>query len=247
LMNVLKKSLEHKLKTSLQRFRTVKLSISAYAEFIRDDGDKEFNFQNNTIIIISNDNIQNIINSQLNILNDSIEEEALEGSGYVFLHFNSIRAIITRNTRVRAVSYIDSTKWIKSKQAILNPQNTKDNMCFAWAILADKHRVEHTNHPYRISHYKPFFNELNFTGIEFPVKLSDIPKFEKLNNIAVNVFGYNFNYDSTSGVNEVFCNLHTSIFFENSDEIYKNKIELLLIESDELQKDSNKKESHYAL
>jgi hypothetical protein len=31
---------------------------------------------------------------------------------------------------------------------------------------------------------------LNFSGISFPVKLVDIPKFEKQNEISDNVFGY---------------------------------------------------------
>lgn len=42
----------------------------------------------------------------------------------------------------------------------------------------------------RASLYKRFLGELNFDGIEFPVKIKDIGKFEKQNNTRVNVFGY---------------------------------------------------------
>ena len=38
-----------------------------------------------------------------------------------------------------------------------------------------------------VSSYKPFENELDFTGITFPVSFCNIPKFEKLNNISVSV------------------------------------------------------------
>ena len=31
-------------------------------------------------------------------------------------------------------------------------------------------------------------NKLNLKGLEFPMKVKDIPKFEKLNNLNVNVF-----------------------------------------------------------
>ena len=31
-------------------------------------------------------------------------------------------------------------------------------------------------------------NKLNLEGLEFPMKIKDIPKFEKLNNLNVNVF-----------------------------------------------------------
>ena len=33
-------------------------------------------------------------------------------------------------------------------------------------------------------------NELNFDGIEFPVTIDKIEKFERQNNISVNVFGF---------------------------------------------------------
>lgn len=42
---------------------------------------------------------------------------------------------------------------------------------------------------YCVSSYKDFDNELNFNGIEFPVTLKSIVKFEKLNDISINVYG----------------------------------------------------------
>jgi len=39
----------------------------------------------------------------------------------------------------------------------------------------------------RMLNYKKFENELSFTGISFSLKLDDIPKFEKQNNLAVSV------------------------------------------------------------
>jgi hypothetical protein len=42
--------------------------------------------------------------------------------------------------------------------------------------------------------------ELNFDGIDFPVKVGDIPKFESLNNMSVNLFSY----DEKSGIYPVY-------------------------------------------
>ena len=42
----------------------------------------------------------------------------------------------------------------------------------------------------RIWKYKDLVSTLNFSGISLPVKLVDIPIFEKQNEISVNVFGY---------------------------------------------------------
>ena len=37
----------------------------------------------------------------------------------------------------------------------------------------------------RVSRFHKFENTLSFLGIDFPVKLNQIPKFEKLNNLKV--------------------------------------------------------------
>ena len=91
----------------------------------------------------------------------------------------------------KEAGYIDLPKEIKSKGAIINVQN-KDNRCFEYAILSAQYNKEvdqkHTNRP---SKYKEYLGQLNFTGIEFPVSLKDIDKFENQNpEIGVNVYGY---------------------------------------------------------
>ena len=52
--------------------------------------------------------------------------------------------------------------------------------------LSALHPVE-TN-PQRLAKYRQFENELNFNGIEFPIKIKDIPKIETMNNLIINVF-----------------------------------------------------------
>ena len=45
-----------------------------------------------------------------------------------------------------------------------------------WSILAALHPI--STHPERLGNYEEFKEELNFEGIEFPVSLEDIEKFE---------------------------------------------------------------------
>ncbi|XP_051176668.1 uncharacterized protein LOC127291526 [Leptopilina boulardi] len=87
---------------------------------------------------------------------------------------------------MHASSYIDLPSAIKSKQACINIHNT-DNQCFKWSILSALHPIE--KHSDRVAKYRQFQDTLNFTGIEFPVALNNISKFEMLNNISVNVYG----------------------------------------------------------
>ena len=49
--------------------------------------------------------------------------------------------------------------------------------------------VHWKNKPEGIHHYQPYKDELNFDGIEFPVTIDKIEKFERQNNISANVFG----------------------------------------------------------
>lgn len=46
------------------------------------------------------------------------------------------------------------------------------------------------NNPQRVINYVQHIDKLDFSGIEFPVKIRDIPKFEERNNISINVCGY---------------------------------------------------------
>ena len=57
---------------------------------------------------------------------------------------------------------------------------SNDNYCFLWSILAHKYKVD--IHRGRLSHYENDFHELNQGDIQFPMKIKDIPTFERLNN-----------------------------------------------------------------
>ena len=90
----------------------------------------------------------------------------------------------------RGAGYIELPQPIKAKKAVINVQNT-DNRSFEYAILSALHHNEIKDSHQRPSRYKAYLGKLNFTGIEFPVLLKDISKFEKQNlGIGVNVYGY---------------------------------------------------------
>ena len=70
---------------------------------------------------------------------------------------------------------------------MINPQN-KDEECFKWAVIEALHHEDIKHHPERISLLRPYENQYNWKGLEFPVSIKKIDKFEKNNpGIAVNV------------------------------------------------------------
>ena len=96
-------------------------------------------------------------------------------------------------------TFIHTPKALRFKR-IVNVHNTRDNRCFLYSVLAailssssdfnHEKRIFNRNNRQKPSTYKPFFHRLNMRDISFPVKVSDLPKFERLNpDIAVNVLG----------------------------------------------------------
>ena len=76
--------------------------------------------------------------------------------------------------------------------AILNIENY-DGYCFLWSVLAHLHPCN-ISHPNGVSNYRQCFNELDIQGFDFSngFKCSDVHRFEKLNNLSINIFEFNF-------------------------------------------------------
>ena len=86
------------------------------------------------------------------------------------------------------------TKFIASKKAIVNIQNFDDNNCFQYSVLAGMNVIKSglRDHKHRPSSYKPYMHLLNMNGIQTPVPLSAIDKFENQNpEISVNILYMN--------------------------------------------------------
>ena len=79
--------------------------------------------------------------------------------------------------------------------ALINIKNN-DKYCFIWSILASLHPCGN-NHPNSVSNYNQYFNEINIKGFDFTngFRCNDVHKFEKLNNLSINIFELNFHQD----------------------------------------------------
>lgn len=91
---------------------------------------------------------------------------------------------------LRGGSFIPLHQYLK-KTWFRNVVND-DDFCSKWSILASLHEFDCPH--YRVSELNRYDNELNFTGIEFPVQLKDIKIFENLNPlISVSVYMFDEN------------------------------------------------------
>ena len=86
-------------------------------------------------------------------------------------------------------TWVPLPKELDNKKAIINPKN-KENKCFLWCILRALNPCE-KNQERIDKKLKEKENTLNMDGIEYPVSLKDIDKFENQNpTISITVFGY---------------------------------------------------------
>ncbi|CAB4043495.1 Hypothetical predicted protein, partial [Paramuricea clavata] len=89
-----------------------------------------------------------------------------------------------------------------------------DNLCFLWS------HVRHLNPKARrattiTQKDREFITNLDYDGIDFPVKISDIDRIERKNSINISVFGY-------KGKKQFYP-------IRNSKSAYEDHMELLLL------------------
>ena len=115
-----------------------------------------------------------------------------KGTGWYFKEVIRLEIHTVEYKPMKGGSYISLPNFIMRKKAILNMEN-EDDKCFLWSILRYLHPRE--KHSTRISDLTKYDNDLNFKGIEFPVKVKDITKFENQNPDlpGINVFSLDDN------------------------------------------------------
>lgn len=85
---------------------------------------------------------------------------------------------------MRGSGFIDLLQILKNKKSIINLKNTDDEH-FKWSILAalyhDEVRAKNKNKENDAVSYQRRADDLNFNGIDFPVRLYQIEKFMQQN------------------------------------------------------------------
>ena len=95
-------------------------------------------------------------------LKNKMRGSDLEFDGVNFLYYDFNRISLNRGG-----SYIDSPKWFKDKKSTINPRNN-DDKCFQYAVPLVLNIDKINKHPQRISKIKPFIDQYNWKGIDFP-------------------------------------------------------------------------------
>ena len=206
-----------------KRNTKVKLILKCYMISERDNLIKDFPFHSEIEINVEGTNENEIYTTMTDTILERIATlvngSSGGGSGWIFYKIINLELHTVSYRPLRGNTWIPLPKELADKKAIINMKN-KDNKCFMWCI---KRALNPTNNnPERID--KELMEKedtLNMKGIEYPVILKDINRFEKQNpEISITVLGFN--------EKDKVYPLHVSEYIYNR----KHNIILLLIERD---------------
>lgn len=151
--------------------------VCVYEKALDPTVTEERSFKTKNEIVLTSTNIDELYiytRTKDKLLPESTEFEHKE-SDWVLKEIIYLEIRLNKYNPLRGSKHIVLPHFIQNKKAVENVQND-ENKCFQWAVFSALH--SNITNQYRSSCYAEFANELDFTGIEFPVKLNDIPKFQ---------------------------------------------------------------------
>lgn len=214
------------IRDEIYKHGQVKVNFELYGLYYlvsRDIKEIKSFFTNNEIACASS-SLSDIYSDFTNVLETKASEFLERDSGWILERFIHLEVNINKFNPLRASSYIPLPPSISKKKAVINIKND-DEFCFAYSVLAAVYTP--TTHSDRVTSYPDFHQYFDFTGLDFPVPLKQISKFESQNNLSINVYGLENIFTNGKMHCQIVGPLHYSL---NKRDLHIN---LLLIDDSE--------------
>ena len=181
-----------KLTDEMSEKSAIKWYIVVKTRLIRNTQDGETEsitpfFRSKCLIDLIFHTIEDHVEEAFNKILNSFDEFCQNGSGWTLDKILHMEVCVAKYNPLAASSYIQLPKKLQNKKAIINVKNN-DNKCFIWSLLPHKYNI--TDNPHRVSHYLPYEHEILLGDVQCPVSMDKIGKIEQLNNLRINVFGF---------------------------------------------------------
>jgi len=206
------------IKSALGQHRCLKVNLASYVTLDNLEREREYGLNLKNVEIYRETNLDEFWEGEVDKLAARLEAVEIEGSGFSLKQINSLQININKYCPLKASSYLDLPEFIKNKQAVINIKN-EDNQCFKWAILSALYPAKTKQN--KVSSYRNYENEIKMGTIAYPVKICDIPRFEKLNNISVNVFTFEYSEGTRFVKREIHYRFGRHAHYRR---YYKNKV-----------------------
>ena len=196
--NRIRKGLIELIKGELKTRPSAGIQTTGWIRFVRDgpprgpgeahdeEGQERVELAFNSLMtsVYRGSETDQIVDGMVANMKFQIENPALQNSRFVFDEFLYLHVNFHQLNLTRGSSYLPLPDWLARKKAIVNPHND-DEECFKWSVIAaEKVGMKDTQ---RVSNLRKFMDNYDWSGLEFPVSIKDIGKFETRNNISVNV------------------------------------------------------------
>ena len=187
-INRIRKELIELIKRELKTRTSARNQMTAWIRFIHDDeeGQERVELAFNSLMtsVYRGSEPDQIVDRMIDNMKFQIENPALLNSRFVFDEFLYLDVDFHELNLMRGSSYLPLPDWLARKKAIVNPHNDEEE-CFKWSVIG----AENTGmkDPQLVSNLRKFMDNYYWSGLEFPVSIKDIGKFETRNNISVNV------------------------------------------------------------
>ena len=171
----------------------VKWYITLNVSFVRrnsigEEVEHQKTFRGEVAILLKSKEFEMLYNEQVELKMRRLVEFVQNGSGWSTRQVGKIVLSMVAYNPTGGSSFIGTPKSLIGKYVIVNVQD-KDSKYFMWAVLSALHPQDH--HSERVAKYKEFASELNLAGLEFPLTVSNVKKFESFNQTnSINVFAY---------------------------------------------------------
>ena len=176
------------IKRELKTRTSARIQMTAWIRFVHDDEEGqervELAFNSLMMSVYRRSEMDQIADGMITNMKFQIENPALLNSRFVFNEFLYLDVNFHQLNLTRGSSYLPLPDWLVRKKAIVNSHND-DEECFKWSVIAaEKVGMKDLQ---RVSNLRKFKDNYDWSGLEFPVSIKDIGKFETRNDISVNV------------------------------------------------------------
>ncbi|XP_046399973.1 uncharacterized protein LOC124166487 [Ischnura elegans] len=170
----------------------VKINVLVKCTFSKDELSDERWFKTENVRILETDDVDEIVDHQFARLLKEKSEHQAKGSGWTSHEISGLELRINKYRPLGGSTFIELPKKIYNTKTVTNVKNN-DIFCFKCAIYSKF--IAESAPRYLCSRVATYLKDKNFETkydwdcIKYPVNLKDISKFERQNNISINVFG----------------------------------------------------------
>ena len=188
-----KNKLMELIESKLKELGSAKIQTTTWIEFVKEEDDGEIirvekAFNSTMMEAFQGSDMNELVDEMFAKMKTDIENPKLAESKFKINEIKFLDANFHKLNLTRGSSYLPLSESILRKKAVINPINPDDEECFKWAVIASQHHEEIKNNVQRISKLKKFEDRYDWEGLEYPVAINKIDKFERRNpEIAVYV------------------------------------------------------------